>query len=106
MTEHPTSPNERQATSPAAGSGAHAPEDAHGAVPDPRTAVRRAAAPGQEPDGGRPRPAFPTSGQAGGPTGGQLAGRLKALIPLLHRKEDRSWRKAVESEVREWNALC
>lgn len=74
MTEHPTSPNERQATSPAAGSGAHAPEDAHGAVPDPRTAVRRAAAPGQEPDGGRPRPTFPT-GQAGGPAGGQPAGR-------------------------------
>ncbi|MDX3225870.1 SpoIIE family protein phosphatase [Streptomyces sp. ME19-01-6] len=64
MTEHPTSHNERQATSPAAASGA--PEDAHGAVPDPRTAVRGAAAPGQEPDGGRPRPAFPATGPASG----------------------------------------
>ncbi|MEU9791330.1 thiamine pyrophosphate-requiring protein [Streptomyces sparsogenes] len=31
---------------------------------------------------------------------------LKALIPLLHHKEDRRWREAVESEVREWNDLC
>ncbi|MES4900730.1 MULTISPECIES: SpoIIE family protein phosphatase [unclassified Streptomyces] len=69
MTEHPTSHNERQATSQAAASGS--PEDAHGAVPDPRTAVRRAAAPGQEPDGGRPRPAFPTAGPASGPDSGQ-----------------------------------
>lgn len=27
---------------------------------------------------------------------------LKALIPLLHRKEDRSWRKYIEDEVAEW----
>ncbi|MEU5638047.1 SpoIIE family protein phosphatase [Streptomyces milbemycinicus] len=71
MTEHPTSHNERQATSPAAASGAPAPEDTHGAVPDPRTAVRRAAAPGQEPDGGRPRPGFPAAGPASGPASGQ-----------------------------------
>ncbi|MER7787406.1 SpoIIE family protein phosphatase [Streptomyces sp. NPDC097640] len=70
MTEHPTSHNERQATSPAAASGAHTPEDAHGAVPDPRTAVRRADAPGQEPGGGRPRPAFPAAESAGGPASG------------------------------------
>ncbi len=28
---------------------------------------------------------------------------LKALIPLLRRKEDRSWRKKIESDVRKWN---
>ncbi|SFE83515.1 thiamine pyrophosphate-requiring protein [Blastococcus tunisiensis] len=27
---------------------------------------------------------------------------LKALIPLLHRKEDRSWREEIESEVETW----
>ncbi|GGZ46117.1 thiamine pyrophosphate-requiring protein [Streptomyces bluensis] len=31
---------------------------------------------------------------------------LKALLPLLRRKEDRSWRKGIEQDVREWNALC
>ncbi|MEU8822533.1 SpoIIE family protein phosphatase [Streptomyces sp. NPDC048636] len=65
MTEHPTSHNRRQAATPAAASGM--PEDAHGAVPDPRTAVRQAAAPGQEPDGGRPRPAFPGDGPSAAP---------------------------------------
>ncbi|MGO4426825.1 hypothetical protein AB4Z54_51020, partial [Streptomyces sp. MCAF7] len=79
MTEHPTSHNERQATSPAAASGA--PEDAHGAVPDPRTAVRRAAAPGQEPDGGRPRPDFPAAGPASGPAGGPGSGQGPAADP-------------------------
>ncbi|MET8182754.1 SpoIIE family protein phosphatase [Streptomyces sp. NPDC005336] len=73
MTEHPTSPNRRQAATPAA-PGAPAPEDAHGAVPDPRTAVRQAAAPGQEPDGGRPRPAFPADGPSGPAAHGGVAG--------------------------------
>jgi pyruvate dehydrogenase (quinone) len=27
---------------------------------------------------------------------------LKALIPMLHRKEDRSWREKIEGEVEEW----
>jgi pyruvate dehydrogenase (quinone) len=27
---------------------------------------------------------------------------LQALLPLLHRKEDRSWREKIESEVSEW----
>ncbi len=27
---------------------------------------------------------------------------LRALIPLLRRKEDRSWRKKIESEIRDW----
>ncbi|MBI0295487.1 SpoIIE family protein phosphatase [Streptomyces sp. PRKS01-29] len=65
MTEHPTSHNRRQAATSAAAPGAPAPDDAHGAVPDPRTAVRQTAAPGQEPGDGRPRPAYPTDGPAG-----------------------------------------
>ncbi|CAM5662309.1 SpoIIE family protein phosphatase [Streptomyces mordarskii] len=68
MTEHPISHNRRQAATSAAAPGAPAPDDAHGAVPDPRTAVRQTAAPGQEPGGGRPRPATPRpvgDGQAG-----------------------------------------
>ncbi|MER8157482.1 SpoIIE family protein phosphatase [Streptomyces sp. NPDC094472] len=65
MTEHPTSHNRRQAATSAAAPGAPAPDDAHGAVPDPRTAVRQTAAPGQEPGGGRPRPAYPADGPAG-----------------------------------------
>ncbi|MBL1117332.1 SpoIIE family protein phosphatase [Streptomyces sp. 110] len=64
MTEHPTSHNRRQAATSAAAPGAAAPDDAHGAVPDPRTAVRQTAAPGQEPGDGRPRPACPTDGPA------------------------------------------
>jgi pyruvate dehydrogenase (quinone) len=28
---------------------------------------------------------------------------LKALIPMLRRKEDRGWRKSIEKNVREWN---
>ncbi|MEU6284502.1 thiamine pyrophosphate-requiring protein [Streptomyces sp. NPDC047028] len=31
---------------------------------------------------------------------------LKALLPLLRRKEDRGWRKKIEKHVREWNAVC
>ncbi|MEU0112635.1 thiamine pyrophosphate-requiring protein [Streptomyces bobili] len=31
---------------------------------------------------------------------------LRALIPLLQRKEDRSWREEIEKDVREWNDLC
>ncbi|KUL34378.1 thiamine pyrophosphate-binding protein [Streptomyces sp. NRRL F-4489] len=31
---------------------------------------------------------------------------LRALIPLLHRKEDRSWREQIEKDVREWTDLC
>lgn len=30
---------------------------------------------------------------------------LKLLNPLLHRKEDRSWREKIEKDVREWNAI-
>jgi pyruvate dehydrogenase (quinone) len=30
---------------------------------------------------------------------------LKALIPLLERKSDRSWREGIESDVREWDKL-
>ncbi|MEE4594836.1 SpoIIE family protein phosphatase [Streptomyces sp. DSM 41524] len=65
MTEHPTSHSRRQAATSAAAPGAAAPDDAHGAVPDPRTAVRQTAAPGQEPGDGRPRPAYPADGPAG-----------------------------------------
>ncbi|MFJ8360903.1 thiamine pyrophosphate-requiring protein [Streptomyces sp. NPDC093984] len=31
---------------------------------------------------------------------------LKALLPLLRRKEDRGWRKKIEKDVAEWNAVC
>jgi pyruvate dehydrogenase (quinone) len=31
---------------------------------------------------------------------------LRALIPLLQRKEDRMWREQIEKDVREWNELC
>jgi pyruvate dehydrogenase (quinone) len=31
---------------------------------------------------------------------------LKALLPLLRRKEDRSWRQEIEKDVKEWNDLC
>ncbi|MGW3356242.1 thiamine pyrophosphate-requiring protein [Streptomyces bungoensis] len=31
---------------------------------------------------------------------------LRALLPLLERKKDRSWREQVEKDVREWNDLC
>ncbi|MGW7695598.1 SpoIIE family protein phosphatase [Streptomyces asiaticus] len=63
---YPPTPHTRRLapTSPAA-RGAAAPDDAHGAVPDPRTAVRQTAAPGQEPGDGRPRPACPADGPAG-----------------------------------------
>ncbi|MFD8156631.1 serine/threonine protein phosphatase, partial [Streptomyces solisilvae] len=88
MTEHPTSHNRRQAATSAAAPGAPAPDDAHGAVPDPRTAVRQTAAPGQEPGDGRPRPAFPTEGPAGpaaheGPPGpaGEPAPRARGRGP-------------------------
>jgi pyruvate dehydrogenase (quinone) len=30
---------------------------------------------------------------------------LKQLIPMLHRKEDRSWREEIEKNVREWNRI-
>ncbi|MDJ1132194.1 thiamine pyrophosphate-requiring protein [Streptomyces iconiensis] len=30
---------------------------------------------------------------------------LKELIPLLHRKEDRSWREGIEENVRTWNTV-
>jgi pyruvate dehydrogenase (quinone) len=33
---------------------------------------------------------------------GDAKGTLQALIPLLQRKEDRSWREAVEESVAEW----
>ncbi|MFR9793703.1 thiamine pyrophosphate-requiring protein [Streptomyces sp. MB22_4] len=31
---------------------------------------------------------------------------LRALIPLLRRKEDRRWRERIEKDVREWDDLC
>ncbi|MCQ8832393.1 SpoIIE family protein phosphatase [Streptomyces malaysiensis] len=92
MTEHPTSHTRRQAATSAAAPGAPAPDDAHGAVPDPRTAVRQTAAPGQEPGDGRPRPAFPTEGPAGpaaheGPPGpaGEPAPRARGRGPAPER---------------------
>src|SRR3954465_7132670 len=33
---------------------------------------------------------------------GDAGATLRALIPLLHRKTDRSWRKEVESDVADW----
>jgi pyruvate dehydrogenase (quinone) len=33
---------------------------------------------------------------------GDAAETLRALLPRLHRKEDRSWREKLEGEVREW----
>src|SRR5947209_1401392 len=33
---------------------------------------------------------------------GDSGATLRALIPLLHRKEDRSWRESIEKEVRRW----
>ncbi|GAA4667337.1 SpoIIE family protein phosphatase [Streptomyces youssoufiensis] len=60
MTEHPTSHDRRQAAAAATASGAAMPEDAHGAVPDPRTGLGQgpgpAATPEPDPDH-RPRPA-------------------------------------------------
>ena len=34
--------------------------------------------------------------------GGDSAATLRALIPLLHRKDDRSWRTRIETAVSEW----
>ncbi|MEU5099328.1 thiamine pyrophosphate-requiring protein [Streptomyces sp. NPDC020996] len=31
---------------------------------------------------------------------------LRALLPLLRRKEDRGWRKKIEKDVAEWNTIC
>ncbi|MEU9191634.1 thiamine pyrophosphate-requiring protein [Streptomyces hundungensis] len=31
---------------------------------------------------------------------------LRALVPLLRRKDDRSWREKIEKDVREWDDLC
>jgi pyruvate dehydrogenase (quinone) len=31
---------------------------------------------------------------------------LRALLPLLRRKEDRDWRQRIEKAVREWHELC
>ncbi|WP_121703150.1 thiamine pyrophosphate-dependent enzyme, partial [Streptomyces sp. E5N298] len=31
---------------------------------------------------------------------------LRALIPMLQRKEDRGWREKIEKDVREWHDLC
>ena len=36
---------------------------------------------------------------------GDSKSTLKALIPHLKRKEDRSWRKKIEDEVKEWDAI-
>ncbi|MGW4078799.1 SpoIIE family protein phosphatase [Streptomyces asiaticus] len=94
MTEHPTSHSRRQAATSAAAPGAAAPDDAHGAVPDPRTAVRQTAAPGQEPGDGRPRPAYPADGPAGpaahdGPPGpaGEPASRARGRGAAPERGE-------------------
>ncbi|WP_435243184.1 SpoIIE family protein phosphatase [Streptomyces cucumeris] len=99
MTEHPTSPNRRQAATPAAASGL--PEDAHGAVPDPRTAVRRTAAPGQEPDGGRPRPALPGDGPSAAPAGDDAPGRdEEPAAPRGSARARRRGRGAAETAPR------
>ncbi|WP_225833577.1 thiamine pyrophosphate-requiring protein [Streptomyces sp. NK08204] len=31
---------------------------------------------------------------------------LKALLPLLERKQERTWREQIERDVREWDAIC
>ncbi|WP_340563185.1 thiamine pyrophosphate-requiring protein [Streptomyces sp. GSL17-111] len=31
---------------------------------------------------------------------------LRALIPMLRRKEDRSWRKQIEKDVKDWHRVC
>ncbi|MCZ7413236.1 thiamine pyrophosphate-requiring protein [Streptomyces sp. WMMC897] len=31
---------------------------------------------------------------------------LRALVPLLRRKEDRGWRERIEKDVREWHRVC
>jgi pyruvate dehydrogenase (quinone) len=36
---------------------------------------------------------------------GDSAHTLRALLPLLHNKTDRGWRKQVEQDVREWHEL-
>jgi pyruvate dehydrogenase (quinone) len=36
------------------------------------------------------------------PLHGETQMTLQALLPLLHRKEDRSWRRQIENEVTEW----
>ena len=36
---------------------------------------------------------------------GDAAETLKVLIPMLKRKEDRSWREDIETEVREWHKV-
>src|SRR5579875_2752644 len=36
---------------------------------------------------------------------GDAKDTLRALIPLLHRKEDRSWRERIEREVATWNRV-
>jgi pyruvate dehydrogenase (quinone) len=36
---------------------------------------------------------------------GDAAETLSALLPLLNRKDDRSWREQIESEVKEWWSL-
>ncbi len=33
---------------------------------------------------------------------GAVAETLRALIPLLHKKEDRSWRQEIKQNVTEW----
>ncbi|WP_413807419.1 SpoIIE family protein phosphatase [Streptomyces sp. OE57] len=98
MTEHPTSHNRRQAATSAAAPGAGAPDDAHGAVPDPRTAVRQTAAPGQEPGDGRPRPAYRPDGPAGpaahdGPPGpvGEPAPHARGRGAAPERGEGADW---------------
>ena len=36
---------------------------------------------------------------------GDSAETLRALLPLLHNKSDREWRKTIEKDVREWREL-
>ena len=33
---------------------------------------------------------------------GDAKATLRALIPLLHRKDDRSWREEIEDDVADW----
>ncbi|MEK8172401.1 hypothetical protein NKH77_33670 [Streptomyces sp. M19] len=68
MTEHPTSHNRRQAAPPAAAPATPAAEDAHGAVPDPRTSEREAATgPGTRHARARRAPGPPTCRVVGRP---------------------------------------
>ncbi|MEV0266298.1 SpoIIE family protein phosphatase [Streptomyces sp. NPDC050617] len=74
MTEHPTSHEERQPAAPGAGAG---PDDAHGAVPDPRSVLPPSAAP----ETGRPRQAGRADGTAQAAHGAGASGSYRGARP-------------------------